>query len=61
MSDFEILEKDTKKENINWMWGGWEYTITKEDIEALLEGKKLYAIIGDEYAITIELGVKENE
>ena len=28
---------------------------TKEDIEALLNGKKIYAICYDEYAFTIEL------
>ena len=60
--DFEILDKNIKDEEINWMWGGMKYKITKEDIEALLDGKRIYAVINDEYAFTIELeNKKENE
>ena len=53
--DFEILDKDIKDEDIEWLWGGTKYIITKEDIEALLNGKKIYATCNDEYAFTIEL------
>ena len=53
--DFEILDKDIKDEKINWLWGGQEYIITKEDIKALLNGQKIYGTINDEYAFTIEL------
>lgn len=55
MKDFEILDKNIKDEDIEWLWGGAKYTITKEDIEALLNGQKLYGTINDEYAFTIEL------
>ena len=55
MKDFEILDKDIKDEDIEWLWGGTEYIITKEDIEALLNGQKIYTTCNDEYAFTIEL------
>lgn len=55
MEDFEILDKDIKDEDIEWLWGGTEYIITKEDIEALLNGQKIYTTCNDEYAFTIEL------
>lgn len=48
----EIL-KDGQK--IDWVYGGGEFIITKEEIEALLNGQKLYGTINDEYAFTIEL------
>lgn len=59
MSDFEILEKNEKVSYEDMLYGFAEYTITKEDIEALLKGQKLYGTINDEYAFTIELGDKE--
>ena len=61
MKKFEILDKNVPKEDINWLYSGEEYIITKEDIEALLKGNKLYGQINHEYAFTIELGDKENE
>ena len=59
MSDFEILEKNEKVSYEDMLYGFQEYIITKEDIEALLKGKKLYGTVNDEYAFTIELGDKE--
>lgn len=54
--DFEILDKDIKDEEIDWLyWGGKKFKITKEDIEALLNGQKIYASVNNEYAFTIEL------
>ena len=61
MNKFEILDKNVPREDINWLYSGEEYIITKEDIEALLKGNKLYGQINHEYAFTIELGEKENE
>lgn len=58
--EFEILDKNTNEEEINWLYGGKEYYITKEQIKALLNGNKLYATINEEYAFTIELEKKEN-
>ncbi len=60
MRGFEILDKDIKDEDINWLYGGGDFKITKEQIEALLNGQKLYGTINDEYAFTIELE-KEGE
>ena len=59
--EFETLDKDTKEEDINWLYGGQQYYITKEQIEALLKGKKLYATINYEYAFTIEIKEVEDE
>lgn len=55
MKDFEILDKDIKDEDIDWLYGGGEFEMTKEQIEALLNGQKLYGTVNDEYAFTIEL------
>ena len=57
--EFLILTEDTKEEDIDWLYGGHEFIITKEHIEALLSGKKIYNTINDEYAFTIELGGDE--
>lgn len=51
----EILDKNVKDEDIDWLYGGNEFIITKEEIEALLNGQKLYCTINCEYAFTIEL------
>lgn len=56
MSDFKILEKDYKITENDTLWGFQDYIITKEDIEALLNGQKIYGTINHEYAFTIELG-----
>jgi len=55
MKDLEILNKDIKDEDIDWLYGGKEFKITKEQIKALLNGQKLYGTVNDEYAFTIEL------
>ncbi len=55
MKVIEILDKDIKDEDIDWLYGGGEFIITKEQIEALLNGQKLYGTVNDEYAFTIEL------
>lgn len=53
MSDFEIVNK---RQRVDPCYGLEELCITKEEIEALLSGKKLYSTINDgEYAITIEM------
>ncbi len=55
MKFFEILDKDIKDEDIDWLYGGGEFKITKEQIKVLLNGQKLYGTVNDEYAFTIEL------
>ena len=58
MSDFKIVSKKAK---VDPCYGLEAFYITKEEIDALLAGKKLYSTINcDEYAITIEMEA-ENE
>lgn len=53
MSDFKIVDK---KQEVDACYGLETFHITKEEIDALLSGKKLYSTINcDEYAITIEM------
>ena len=59
MSDFEIVNKNAK---VDPCYGLENFSITKEDIEALLSGKKLYSTINDgEYAMTIEMAESEDK
>lgn len=59
MSDFETVSKDAK---IDTCYGLDVFHITKEDITALLSGKKLYSTVNcGEYAITIEMAESEEE
>lgn len=56
MSDFTIYEKNEK---VDACYGMEEYKITKEDMDALINGKKLYTTINcGEYAIVIEMESK---
>lgn len=55
METFRILNKNIKDEDIDWLYGGGEFKITKKQIEALLNGQKLYGTVNEEYAFTIEL------
>lgn len=56
MSSFRIVGK---KQEVDPCYGLYDLYIDRDDIEALLSGKKLYSTISfDEYAITIEM---ENE
>lgn len=53
MSDFKIVSKEAK---VDRCYGLYTFYITKEEIAALLSGKKLYSTVSyDEYAITIEM------
>lgn len=57
MSDFEIVDK---KADVDTCYGLEVFYMTKEEINALLSGKKLYSTINDdEYAITIEMAESE--
>lgn len=47
---FMILDK---KDDFDHLYGWTEYAVTREDIEALRNGKRLYSDLGGEYAITI--------
>lgn len=59
MSDFKIVSKDAK---IDECYGLEVFHITKEDITALLSGKKIYSTVNcGEYAITIEMEGSESE
>lgn len=48
--EFVILDK---KDDFDHLYGWTEYAVTREDIEALRNGKRLYSDMGGEYAITI--------
>lgn len=52
MSDFEIVGR---KQKVDHLYGYREYTITIEDILALLQGKALYGQFNVEYAFKIML------
>ncbi len=53
MSDFKIVDK---KQEVDACYGLEKFYITKEEIAALLSGKKLHSTVNcDEYAITIEM------
>lgn len=56
MSDFDIVSKDAE---VDPVYGLDRLYITKEDIDALLLGKKLYSTVNMEYAITIEMAESE--
>ena len=59
MSDFVIKKKNAK---VDPCYGLENLFVTKEDIAALLLGKKLYSTINDdEYAITIEMAESKEE
>ena len=51
MKEYEILEEN---EEYDKLYGDYTIEITKEDIEELLKGKKLYIPVNDEYALTIK-------
>ena len=57
MSSFQIVGK---KQEVDPCYGLYDLYIDRDDIEALLSGKKLYSTISfDEYAITIEMEEKD--
>lgn len=59
MNDFEIISKDAE---VNTCYGLETFYITKEEITALLSGKKLYSTVNcGEYAITIEMAESEDK
>ena len=57
-SDFTIIENTPKARNeYGHRYGSEEFVITKEDIEALLNGKELACDVNcGEYALFIKLG-----
>ena len=48
----EIVEKG---ERVEELYGLDEFTISRAELQALLDGKSLYGSINDEYAFTITL------
>lgn len=57
MSDFEIVDRNAK---VDPCYGLETFVITKDEIAALLSGKKLYFTVNcDEYAITIKMAESE--
>ena len=59
MSDFEIVSKDAE---VDTCYGLETFYVTKEEIAAILSGKKLYSTVNcGEYAITIEIAESEDK
>lgn len=52
MKDYKMLEEN---EEYDKLYGDYAIEITKEDIEELLKGKKLYIPVNDEYAVVIRV------
>ena len=52
MKEYEILEEN---EEYDKLYGDYTIEIVKEDIEELLNGKKIYIPVNDEYALTIKV------
>ena len=52
MREYEILEEN---EEYDSLYGEHTYEISKEEIEELLKGKKLYISVNDEYAVIIKV------
>lgn len=48
----EIVEKG---ESVDELYGLEEFTISRAELQALLDGKSLYGSVNDEYAFTITL------
>lgn len=55
-----MLPKGTKRNKIDWLYGGKEYYITKNQIEELLNGSIIYLPVNDEYGVVIRFK-KENK
>lgn len=57
MSDFTIIENNRKgRDNFGHNYGSEDHRISKEDIQALLDGKALACEInGGEYTLFIEM------
>lgn len=62
MSDFTVIDDNEKSmSDFGYNYGAQTYEISKDDIQALLNGKMLATTIaGDEYSIFIRL-LKEEE
>lgn len=56
-SDFEIIENNYEsQEKYGFCYGAEDYVITKDDLQALLDGKCLAATVnGGEYSIFISM------
>ena len=62
MKSFKIIDNtDEAKDKEGWLYGGAEYVISKEELDALLKGKCLSTEINAEYRIFVRLEETENE
>ena len=56
MEECKIIERTNRAKNKEgWLYGGDTYVISKEELDALLQGKCLCTDINHEYRIFIEL------
>ena len=60
MNEVIMLPKGTRRNQIDWLYGGEEYYITKDQIEELINGSIIYLPVNDEYGVIIKFK-KENK
>lgn len=60
MENFIICNNEKEINENCSCWGNDFYTISKEDIEALLHGKTLHVMVNDEYGVFINMEETEN-
>ena len=58
ISEFTVVGRN---DEIDEWYGLYDFTLTSDDIQALFFGKKLYASLGDEYALTLVWEPKTTE
>ena len=55
MNTFYICDTELDAEKLRLLWGNSYFSITKKDIEALLEGKTLAGCVAGEYRLFITM------
>lgn len=54
ISEFEDVKYIDNEEQINWLYGGSEYILTDEDIEALKQGRLINFTVNMEYGCVLK-------
>ena len=60
ISEFEEVKYVDNEEEVDWLYGGSEYILTDEDIEALKQGKMINFSVNMEYGCVLKY-VKEDK
>ena len=53
---FIICNNEEEVKSNEWCFGNTTFELSTEDIEALLKGKTLAAMVADEYGVFIKMG-----